>query len=71
MQSPLKCADNVVDINMNTEEMSADKVESSLFMFDITHFKGNNKLRIATLALRLLIKTRSLFVIIRLEERRW
>lgn len=67
----LKCTDNVVNINMNIEEMSVGKVESTLFMFDITHFKSEDKLKISTSLLRLLIKIYCMFVIIHLEERFW
>lgn len=52
----LKCTDNVVNINMNVEEMSVGKMESSLFMYDITHFKSKDKLTESTTPLRLLIK---------------
>lgn len=67
----LKRTDKVVNINMNIEEMSVGKMESSLFMFDITHFKSKDKLTISTSLLRLLIKIYYMFVIIHLEERFW
>lgn len=43
----LKCVytDNVENINMNIAEMSVCKRESSLFMYDITHFKSKDKLK--------------------------
>lgn len=51
----LKCTDNVVNINMDIEEMPVGKMEYSLFMFYITHFKSKDKLTISTLPLLTII----------------
>lgn len=51
----LKCTDNVVNINMNIEEISVGKMEYSLFMYDVTHFKSKHKLTISTLPLLTII----------------